>query len=168
MPRSFDLSAEYSASVEQVHGAFSDEDYWIARLADSGADVATLDSITARSDGSVEVTTTQALRADRLPAVATQFLHGDLQVVRNEKWGPVGGGEAHGEVTGHIPGAPASLVGKATLRPTATGSRLEFTATVEVNIPLLGGKVESLIGGALADLFIAEQRFTTAWITQNA
>ena len=45
MPRSFDLSADYHRTVEQVHAAFSDEEYWLARLADSGADAATLDSM---------------------------------------------------------------------------------------------------------------------------
>ena len=48
MPRSFDMAAEYEGSVEQVHRAFSDEHYWLARLADSGADEATLDSMTGR------------------------------------------------------------------------------------------------------------------------
>jgi hypothetical protein len=168
MPRSFDLSAEYNATVEQVHGAFTHEDYWLARLAGSGADTATLDSMRVRPDGGVDIATTQALRADRLPAVATQFHRGDLLVVRSEKWSAVTGGEAHGEVTGNIPGAPASLLGKAVLRPTEAGSRMEFTATVEVSIPLVGGKVETLIGGALAELFIAEQRFTTVWIVENA
>jgi hypothetical protein len=168
MPRSFDLSVEYSATVEQVHGAYRDEDYWLARLADSGADIATLDSMTVQPDGSLQVVTTQAVRVDRLPAFVTQFHRGDLRIVRTEKWSPVSDGEAQGEVTGHLPGAPASVSGKAALKPTAAGSRLEFNATVEVNIPLLGGKLESLIAGALADLFIAEQRFTTAWIAQNA
>ena len=47
MPRSFDMSAEYEGSVEQVHRAFGEENYWLQRLADSGADTATLDSMTA-------------------------------------------------------------------------------------------------------------------------
>ena len=46
-------------------------------------------------------------------------------------------------------------------------SRLKFTATVEVDIPLVGGKLESFIGGKLAELVAAEQRFTTLWITEN-
>ena len=54
------------------------------------------------------------------------------------------------------------------LTPTDSGSRLEFKATVEVRIPLVGGKVESFIGSQLVDLLIAEQRFTTAWIRDNA
>jgi hypothetical protein len=168
MPRSFDLSADYPRSVEQVHSAFSDEQYWLARLADSGADIATLDSMTVDDDGSVMVSTTQVLRRDRLPALATQFHRGDLQIVRNEAWSPISDGEAHAEIAAAVPEAPVSVVGKAVLTPANAGSRLHFTATVEVNIPLVGGKIESFIGAKLAELVMAEQRFTTVWITENA
>jgi Protein of unknown function (DUF2505) len=168
MPRSFDLSANYRGTVEQVHSAFSDEEYWQSRLADSGADVATLDSMTVGADGTITVTTTQALRSDRLPAMVTQFHPHDLEIVRNETWGPVIDGVAHAEVTGAVSGAPVSVAGTALLEPTDTGSRLKLTATVEVHIPLVGGKLETFIGGKLAELIAAEQRFTTAWITENA
>jgi hypothetical protein len=67
-----------------------------------------------------------------------------------------------------VRGAPVSLAGRAVLEPTDTGSRLKFTVTVEVNIPLVGGKLETFIGGGLAELVAAEQRFTTVWITENA
>jgi hypothetical protein len=168
MPRSFDLSANYRGTVEQVHAAFSDEEYWLSRLADSGADTATLDSMTVSDDGTITVATTQALRSDRLPAMVTQFHPHDLEIVRTETWGPVSDGVAHAEVTGAVPGAPVSLAGTAALEPTDTGSRLKFTVTVEVNIPLVGGKLETFIGGKLAELVAAEQRFTTVWITENA
>ena len=61
MPRSFDVSFESPASVEQVHSAFSDEDYWLARFAAFGGDN-TLDSLIVDSDGTVTVTVTQDLR----------------------------------------------------------------------------------------------------------
>jgi len=168
MPRSFDLSATYHGTVEQVRSAFSDEQYWLTRLAGSGADTATLDSMTVADDGTVTVTTTQALRSDRLPAMVTQFHPRDLEIVRHETWSPVSDGVAHAEVAGSVPGAPVSLGGTATLEPAADGSRLKFTATVEVHIPLVGGKLETFIGGKLAELVAAEQRFTTVWITENA
>jgi Protein of unknown function (DUF2505) len=44
---------------------------------------------------------------------------------------------------------------------------LTFRATVEVRIPLVGGKVENFIGHQLVDLLIAEQQFTTRWIAEN-
>jgi hypothetical protein len=168
MPRSFDLSAYYSVGVEPVRAAFGDEEYWLARLADSGADFATLDSMVVEEDGRVIVATTQALRPDRLPAVITQFHRGDLRIVRTESWSPVTDGTAHAELNGSVPGAPVSLVGTAELAPSDSGSRMAFRATVEVNIPLVGGKLESFIGGKLAELVSAEQRFTTLWIAESA
>jgi Protein of unknown function (DUF2505) len=162
------MAATYDGSVEQVHQAFRDDHYWLARLADSGADAATLDSITADGDGGVDVVTTQTLRADRLPGVVAQFHHGDLSFVREETWTGVTDGRATATVKGSIPGAPATLTGTALLEPSDGGTRLELKATVEVRIPLVGGKVETFIGNQLAELLIAEQRFTTAWIRENA
>ena len=160
------MAAEYDGGVEQVHRAFGDENYWLARLADSGADTATLDSMTVNDHG-IDVVTTQVLRRDRLPGVVTQFHPGDLSIVREEAWSAVDDGRATATVTGSIPGAPVSLSGTAVLAPAGSGSRLQFTATVEVRIPLVGGKVENFIGSQLVELLIAEQRFTTAWLEEN-
>jgi hypothetical protein len=168
MPRSFDMAAEYEGTVEQVHQAFRDERYWLERLAGSGADKATLDSMTGAGDGRIDVITTQTLRSDRLPAVVAQFHHGDLSFVREEAWSAISDGRAIAAVTGSIPGAPATLAGTAVLMPSDNGSRLEFKVTVEVSIPLVGGKVESFIGSQLVNLLVAEQHFTSAWIRENA
>ena len=98
----------------------------------------------------------------------TQFHPGDLSIVREEAWTPVDDGTATATVDRFDPrcarladghrGADAAQPG---------GSRLQFTATVEVRIPLVGGKVENFIGNQLVELLIAEQRFTTAWIKEN-
>jgi hypothetical protein len=163
------MATEYGGSVEQVHQAFSDEQYWLARLADSGADVYSLDSMVVDAEG-IDIKTTQRLRADRLPGVVTQFHRGDLSFVREETWTPVRDGQATATVKGSITGAPATLSGTSVLAPAKSGdgSRLEFKATVQVDVPLVGGKIENFIGSQLVDLLIAEQRFTTVWIAENA
>ena len=163
------MAAEFEGSVEQVHRAFGDEQYWLERLADSGADDYSLDSMTVNGEG-IDVVTTQTLRADRLPGVVTQFHRGDLSFVREETWTPISDGQATATVKGAITGAPATLSGTALLAPakSGAGSRLEFNASVEVKVPLVGGKIENFIGSALVELLIAEQRFTTVWITENA
>lgn len=173
MPRTFALSAQYQAAVERVYAAFADERYWLARLADSGADTARLDSMAVEGDDGVdgiEVVTTQGVRRDRLPALAAQFHPGDLEVVRSERWSPVRDGKARAEVTGTILGAPAKLSGDAVLESPgfgSTGSTLRFTARVQVDIPLVGGKIESFIGTQLAELVTAEQRFTSMWVAEQ-
>ncbi|MBO0865038.1 MAG: DUF2505 domain-containing protein [Mycobacterium sp.] len=169
MPRSFDMSTDYGATVEEVLQAFSEEDYWLARLADSGADDATLDWMRMGGDGSIDVITTQVLRRDRLPGLVTQFHRGDLRIRREEKWSPITGDRANATVAGSILEAPASLTGSAVLMPVESGgAQLKFRATVEVRVPLVGGKLENFIGRQLVEFLIAEQRFTTAWITENA
>ena len=165
MPRTFALSAQYHASVEQVYATFADTRYWLARLADSGADTATLDSMTVGTVG-IDVTTVQRLRRDRLPALVAQFHPGDLEVIRVEEWHPVHDGEARAVITGRVTGAPARVSGEAALTPGRSGCTLSVDLRVQVDIPLVGGKVETFIGGQLAALIAAEQRFTSEWIAE--
>ena len=161
------MSTDYAESVEAVLRAFSDEQYWLARLADSGVDDSTLDSMEV-GDGVIDVVTTQVLRADRMPALVTQFHRGDLRIRREERWEPIVDGSATATVTGSILDSPASLTGTAVLEPLDDGgARLKFRATVEVKIPLVGGKLENFIGGQLVELLIREQRFTTTWIGET-
>ncbi len=173
MPRSFDLSADYDGSVEEVHQAFTDVSYWQARLAESGVDVATLESMRIggeSGDDVVEVVTLQVIHSHKLPGMVTQLHRGDLCIRREETWGPVTGGAANGSVVGSIVDAPVNLAGAALLSPIAGtgGARLEFRATVHVRVPIIGGKLENIIGTRLAEVVAAEQRFTTEWIANRA
>ncbi|OBK80649.1 DUF2505 domain-containing protein [Mycobacterium sp. 1165178.9] len=169
MPRSFDLSADYDGTVDEVHRAFTDENYWRARLAGSGVDVATLESMRVGDEDTVEVVTLQVIRSDKLPGMVTQLHSGDLRIRREEAWGPVTGGAATGSVAGSIVDAPVNLAGTAVLEPIegTGGSRLTFRATVQVRVPIIGGKLENFIGTRLAELVAAEQRFTTEWIAKT-
>lgn len=164
------MATEYEGTVEQVHHAFREERYWMARLTESGTDSYSLDRLILGDDGGIDIATTQKMHTSRLPGVVQQFHRGDLAVIREEVWSPIHDGQATATIRIAIEGAPAKLSGRAKLVPAnpGTGSRLEFNATVEVNIPLVGGKVENFIGSQLIDVLILEQRFTTVWIAENA
>ncbi|WP_156744830.1 MULTISPECIES: DUF2505 domain-containing protein, partial [unclassified Mycobacterium] len=84
--------------------------------------------------------------------------------------GPVADGAAQGSVLGSILDAPVNLKGTATLSTILAtgGARLTFRATVQVRVPIIGGKLENIIGTRLAELVAAEQRFTTEWIAKTA
>src|SRR5271165_6622161 len=160
MPRSFDSSLKSPASVDQVLSAFGDEDYWRARLAAFGNGTATLGSLIVDASGTLTVVIKLSLFRDRLPKLVTQLHRGDLEMVRNERWSRIDGGRVRGEVNAAVPGAPFSAVGEALLAPVRDGSRLEYTTTVEVKVPLVGGKIESFIGGQAAEQIAAIQHFT--------
>ncbi|MGX9674611.1 DUF2505 domain-containing protein [Mycobacterium sp. HM-7] len=164
MARSFDMVAEYAGTVAQVHRAFCSKDYWLDRLAEGRADESTLDSFAEDGAGGTDITTTQTMRAAGLPSVVTQFHFGDLSLVREEHWGPLTDDRAVGTVRSRVPGAPATITGTGVLMSTAAGARLAFSANVEVRIPLVGGKLEAMLGQQLRYLIELEQKFTTDWI----
>jgi hypothetical protein len=161
------MATDYEGTVEQVHEAFCDKQYWLARLAGSGADGWTLDGFRVGRDGGVDVVTTQVLRADRLPGVVHQFHHGDLEIRRAETWTGLSDGKAQAAVASSIVRAPVTLEGEASLAALGERARLRFEATVEVRIPLVGGKMEKFIGTQLINLLNTEQEFTTGWIAGN-
>jgi Protein of unknown function (DUF2505) len=169
MPRSFDMSADYDGTVDEVHRAFSERDYWLARLAESGVDDSALESMRV-SEGTIDVVTLQVVRSHNLPGLVTQLHRGDLCIRREENWGPIADGTATASIAGSILDAPVNLSGTAVLSSIAGsgGARVEFRVTVQVRIPIVGGKVEKLLGSVLTSLVAGEQRFTTTWIANNA
>lgn len=162
------MATDYEGSVQQVHEAFCDQRYWMARLAASGADDWTLNAFHVGNDGGLDVVTTQVLRAQRLPGLVQQFHHGDLEIRRAETWTALSEGTARASVAGSIVRAPVALNGEASLSAVDGRARLVFQAVVEVRIPLVGGKMEKFIGTQLIDLLNTEQEFTIGWIGDGA
>jgi hypothetical protein len=166
MSRSFDFSVNTSVSVEEIHSAFCEQDYWLARLAFFGG-VGRLDSLTINTDGAVHVVIVQDLRRDRLTGLFAKLYPGDLEVVQNETWSLIGG-RVRGEVSTAARGALGSGLGTVLMTPEQNGSRLKCTATAEVKVPFVGGKIESYIGRQMVEQTPEMLRFTAKWITAHA
>ena len=118
MPRSFDVSVESPASVEQVHAAFSGEEYWLARIANLSGST-TLESLIVDDDQTVRVTTTQDLGRDLLPGIVAKFYRRDLKVRHTETWRP-SGDQFRGEISVAVSGAPGSGSAPRRSRPRRT------------------------------------------------
>lgn len=167
MPRPFDVRTDSPAGVEQILTAFGDEGYWRDRIAEFGGGATTLDQLDVDSDGAVAVATTQDLRNDLLPGPLMKVFRGNLSIVRTETWHRTGEDGATGAVTISASGVPGSGVGSAALVPLSDGSRLTLAGTVEVKIPLVGGRVEKVICDQIVVEIPQLQRFTSDWIAQN-
>ena len=167
MPRSFDISTEWPASVEQIHAAFGCEDYWLARL-EAGRATTTLDSLTVDDDGTVTACVIQLLGRQLLPGLVAKLIPGELKIVHSETWRPVGDRQVRGQF--NISASPGLGSGRAEawLEPAGNGSQIRYVGRVEVKIPLLGGKFEKSMAADLAESFPALQRFTTTWIAEHA
>jgi hypothetical protein len=167
MPHPFEMSFESPASVEQVLSAFSDEEYWLARIEAFGSGT-TLDSLTVDPDGTATVATTRDLRHGGLPGILGTFYRRELNIVSTETWRPVGNRRVGGEISVAMVGAPGSGHGTALLEPVGSGSRLKLDAIVEVKVALVGGTIESHIARQFAEGLAEIQDFTTGWIAERA
>jgi hypothetical protein len=166
MPRSFDVSADSPATVEQVHSALCDEGYWLARLA-TMAGSTELESLIVDDDQTVRVATTQDLGRDLVPGIVAKFYRRDLKVRHTETWRPIDG-QLRGEINVAVSGAPGSGSGAALVAPTQDGSRMRFEGSVEFKVPLVGGTIESFIAREFARGIPDIQHFITKWVSEHA
>lgn len=164
MSRSLDVSECSAATVSQVFAAFGDRAYWTARLSrfKTGG---TLDVFTVDSDHAVRVRITQDLVRDRLPGIMTKIYRRDLTIAHSEIWRSAGDGRLHGRIEVAVSGAPGSGRGTAIVAPAGSGSRLTLSATVNVDVPIIGGTIEALITREFATEIEEIQRFTREWIS---
>ena len=176
MPHSFDVTSESAAGAAAVWKAFRDKAYWLARLANYGGDSMTLESLEVGEDGgedgcedgTVAVRTTQDLRKGILPGSISRVLPGNTKIVRTERWRPASTNEFHGEFTMSAHGVPSSGSGTMVLEPAADGSSLRIRGTLEVRIPVMGGRIERYIADLIAVEVPQMQQFTAEWIAGEA
>ena len=166
MPRSFPLTADSTCGTDDFLAAFGDERYWRARL--SAMDNGELRSLDVDDAGGIRVRTGFRLLRSELPAIVTKLTRGDWELVHHETWRPAADGQVRGEIGVDLVGAPLSGTGAGRLLPVDGGSRLDYTATVAVRVPLIGGPIEVLIGSQLTKWIAEIQRFTSEWIVTRA
>jgi hypothetical protein len=108
-------------------------------------------SIAAEGDGQ-RVVIDQVQTASGLPSFAAKFVGNEINLVQTEHWSDV----ESGTVDVVIPGKPGQMSG--TIRLTGSGGTTTETVAmdIKVNIPLVGGKVESLIADLLRKALRAE------------
>jgi hypothetical protein len=95
------------------------------------------------------------------PGVARKVIGDSVETVQREEW--TSADAATFEVT--IPGKPGHLRGRITLTDNGDGTSTErFDAEVKVNIPLVGGKLEGLIGKVLGSGLRRERETGLRWL----
>ncbi|BBZ60406.1 DUF2505 domain-containing protein [Mycolicibacterium monacense] len=167
MPRTFETAVDSPATVAQIVSAFSDERYWSARLGQFAGGTAAVESLRTDATGTVAVTIALGLLRDRLPKVVTQLHPGDIEMIREERWCWLEDGRVRGDIEVTVTGAPVCAAGQCMLTSTATGSRMTYAGSVKVNVPLVGGRIESYMGRQTVDEIARLQEFTNDWIAEN-
>lgn len=166
MPSSFEHRATFSAQARTVYGALVDRAFLEERLRVLGGKGAALVDHAVSGD-EVAFRLRQGLDAERLPGPVRAIHKGDLVVEREERWRPDGDAfAATGRAT--ISGMPGEITSRTRVGDLPNGgSELVVTADVRVAIPLVGGKLESLIATQVGKLLTAESEFTGKWLAEH-
>lgn len=85
--------------------------------------------------------------------------------MQREQWYPVDDGTVRGEITVDAPRTPLSGRGAVELTPDGQGTHLTGTATVKVNVPLIGGTIATFVAGQLANGIVDVVAITDAWLS---
>lgn len=99
---------------------------------------------------------------ERVPSFAKKLVGGEIHIVQVEEWRTADRGDLHLE----IPGKPGRMHGTAVLAETDGGVTETVDLAIEVNIPLVGGKIESLIADLLGKALRAEQKVGRDWLSR--
>ena len=102
----------------------------------------------------------QVLAADGIPPFARKFVGEEIVIHQREEWRT----PTAAEVQVRIPGRPGDIVGTATLAE-SDGSTVErVDLEIRVSIPLVGGKIEALVGDLLGKALGKEHETGVAWL----
>ena len=105
----------------------------------------------------------QVQAAKGIPSFASKFVGDEIQIVQTETWASAD----HGDIFLEIPGKPGDMKGTAQLRESGGTTTETVDLTVKVGIPLVGGKIEGLIGDLLLKALKAENEVGRKWLARD-
>ena len=150
------------ASLEQVHEMLGDPKF---REAVCEYQRVVRHEVSVDSEGSgMSVRIEQVQHADGLPGFARKFVGDEIHIVQEEDWTSPEKGTIHV----HIPHRPGKMHGTALLAEDPDGTTETVNLTVEVHIPLVGGKIEGLVADMLSKALRAEHKVGVDWLAGKA
>lgn len=165
MARNIEHSATYPADAKTVHDTAIDRTYLEAKLHRFGGTKAEITELS--TDGPVTtVRTNHGVPPEKLPGPVRALLGANLTIVRYEQWRVEDDGYSY-EVSVTMPNAPGSLTGTSQLRGADGSSTQEMTGQIQVNVPVVGGKIEEAVTGHILGFLDKEADFLSNWLREH-
>jgi Protein of unknown function (DUF2505) len=174
MPRPIRYQSRYSCPAAHLFATLVDREYLEARLDRIGGNNAVLLELASDAE-TAKYTLRQGVNREYLPSPIQKILRGDLVIERSETWRLVTAGRYEGTVTAKVKDAPGSIGGALAVvdlgssdaaGPASAGSQLSIDGQAKVDVPLIGGKIESAIAEQVVKLMEREARFTADWLAR--
>lgn len=103
-----------------------------------------------------EVVVDQVQPAQGIPGFARKFVGDEINLVQTEQWSDIDSVIQGGTVDVVIPGKPGQMRGNIRLRESGGTTTETVEMEIKVSIPLVGGRIESLIADLLRKALKAE------------
>jgi hypothetical protein len=110
----------------------------------------------------MKVVIDQYQAAAGIPSFAKKFVGDEINIVQTETWSD----DANAAVHVAIPGKPGDMTGTIRLRESGGTTTETVDFTIKVGIPLVGGKIESLISDLLLKALRAEHKVGREHLTR--
>lgn len=165
MAKRYHAAMHFDRAPDEVFAAQSDPHYVVWKHEHMAAfDV----SASAREQGDrVIVSSSRRLPAE-LPSLAKRFVGESILVDEVHDWvaAPRTDGTRHGRVTATFGPAPMSVDGTLQLRPDGSRTVLEVVIHCRANVPLVAGKLETIVGDQFMRALRVEERIAPRWYEQ--
>ena len=126
------------------------------------AQLALRKSVSVSQDGGgMKVVVDMVQAAEGIPGFARKFVGDEIQLVQTEYWSDIE--TARVEVV--IPGKPGQMKGTVTVRESGGTTTETVQMEIRVGIPLVGGKIESLIADLLRKALRVENAVGRQYLT---
>ncbi|MCU0302016.1 MAG: DUF2505 domain-containing protein [Candidatus Nanopelagicales bacterium] len=124
-------------------------------------------SANASEDGSGWTISSSRKLPAQLPSAAKRFVGEHIQVDEVHRWGhPEVDGTRRGTVTASFGGAPMAVDGTLVLRPEGMGAVLDVVIHSRASVPLVGGKLEAIVGEQFMRALRKEQQIAPEWFAE--
>lgn len=134
----------YDAPPAAVFEMLADPEFRQAACA--AQDVISSEVTLERDGNGFSLVVDQMQRTDDLPSFARTFAGSSTHAIQREEWADTTGGTLQIDT----PGKPSTLKGTITLRPEGSGTIEIVELEIKVRVPLIGGKLEKLLGDKVA------------------
>lgn len=164
MAKRYHGTMHFDVAPDVVFAAQSDPRYVIWKHEHMAAfDV----SASVREDGSsLEISSSRKLPAE-IPSAARRFVGDAITVEEVHTWShPDVDGTRHGTVRATFGGAPMAVDGTLELRADGPGSVLDVVIHSRSSVPLVGGKLEQVVGDQFMRALRKEQQIAPQWFAE--
>ena len=116
--------------------------------------------------GATTVVIDQVQRSEGIPGFARKFVGDEINLIQTEQWSDADGVLTGGTVDVVIPGKPGQMRGTITLRESGGTTTETVEMQIKVGIPLVGGKIESLVADLLRKALKSENAVGRAYLSR--